>query len=391
MTLPLDELRRRDFKKILLIKMSAVGDVMHAMPVLNKLRRRYPAAQLDWLLTTPLAELLRHHPAISNVIEFARGARTGRRLAPLAGFARLAAKLRSVRYDLVIDLQGQARTAALALATGAPVRIGFDRPRPQAWANSRKVTEDFRKHAWQGAREGSWLAYTHHIPLPTLDVHVVDHYLSVGALLGFDGESADFSFPLPAAANDRISSLLRRHAVGDAPLIVIAPKGNWETKRWDGDKFAAVARHFLQRGYAVIVVSAGHERVVAAEIARLAPGIVDLSGTTALGELAALIGRAALCVAHDFGPAHLAVAVGCPVVSLFGPSDPVWASPYHHDEAVVRAQLPCSPCYLRRLSSCRHGHACMRQLSAAAVIERAERILAQHDDSGGIEVRPARR
>ena len=73
MTLPLDELRRRDFKKILLIKMSAVGDVMHTMPVLNKLRRRYPAAQLDWLLTTPLAELLRHNPAISNVIEFARG------------------------------------------------------------------------------------------------------------------------------------------------------------------------------------------------------------------------------------------------------------------------------------------------------------------------------
>ena len=237
------------------------------------------------------------------------------------------------------------------------------------------MTDDFRKHAWQGAREGAWLFYTHHIPLPTLDVHVIDHYLSVGALLGFDASAADFSLRIPQSAHERIDSLLRRHGVGDARFAVIAPRGNWETKRWPDEKSADVARHFLQRGYAVILVGAARERAVAGNIARLAPGVVDLTGETTVSELAALISRAAICIAHDSGPMHLAVALGRPVVSLFGPSDPVWAGPYHRDNAVVRADLPCSPCYLRRLRSCTHGHACMNDLPAQAVIERAESVL----------------
>lgn len=376
MTSPTDDIKNRDYQKILLIKISAIGDVVHTIPVLNKLRRRYPTARLDWLLRTPIAELLRHNPAITNVVDFVRPQRTTFwRSAPIVSYAQLAATLRAIRYDLVIDLQCQSRTAALALATGARVRIGFDRPRAQAWANSRKVTEDFRKHAWQGAREGSWLAYTHHIPLPTLDVHVVDHYLSVGAMLGFDDSAADFSFPVPQSAIDQIDSLLRQRGIRDTPLVVIAPRGNWETKRWEGEKFADIARHFLQRGYGVVLVGAAHERAVTDEIARLAPGAVDLGAETTLSQLAALIRRAAICIAHDSGPAHLAVALDRPVVSLFGPSDPVWARPYGRDRAVVRAGLPCSPCYLRRLSSCRYDLACMQHLSARAVIECMESVL----------------
>ena len=373
MNLSADELRRREFRKILLIKLSAVGDVVHTLPVLNKLRARYPKAQIDWLVTPAIGELLRHHPALNAVIDFERDTS-----APpwawtaLSSYARLARTLRAAGYDLAIDLHCQVRTAFLAFASGAPVRIGFDKERPEVWANSRQVTDDFRKHAWQGAREGAWLFYTHRIPLPTMDVHVIDHYQSVGNLLGFAAGPTDFSFRIPQAAHDRVDALLRERGLRGERPVIIAARGNWETKRWPDEKSAAVARHFLDHGDPVVLVGAPRERHVGEAIARLAPGVIDLTGETALSELAALISRAALCIAHDSGPMHLAVALGIPVAALFGPSDPVWAGPYHRDNAAVRADLPCSPCYLRRLKSCTHGHACMNELPVDAVIDCAE-------------------
>jgi heptosyltransferase I len=376
LTVSAEKLRSRDFSKILLIKLSAVGDVVHTLPVLNKLRRRYPHAHIDWLVTPAIGELLRHHPALDGVIAFTRD-----NSAPpwaweaLSSYARLAATLRGAGYNLVVDLQCQSRTAFLSFVTGAPVRIGFDKERREVWANSRKVSDDFRKHAWQGAREGAWLFYTHHIPLPTMDVHVIDHYQSVGTLLGFDTGPTDFSFRIPQTAHERIESLLHARGIASARPLVIAPRGNWQTKRWPDEKSAELARHFLQRGHRVVLAGAPGERHVGESIARLAPGVVDLTGETTISELAALLSRAAVCIAHDSGPLHLAVALGRPAVALFGPSDPVWAGPYHRDNAVVRADLPCSPCYLRRLRSCIHGHACMEQLPVQAVIERTENVL----------------
>src|SRR5947209_12095401 len=122
-------LRTAEFRNILLIKFSALGDVVHTIPVLNKLRSRYPAAEIDWLLRPALLDLIAPHPALTNAIAFPR-----QRWAPpwndgaprLSGLARLLFRLRARRYDLVIDLQGQLRSALLALATGASVRIGFD-------------------------------------------------------------------------------------------------------------------------------------------------------------------------------------------------------------------------------------------------------------------------
>jgi heptosyltransferase I len=371
------DLRNQDFRKILLIKLSAVGDVVHTIPVLNKLRGRYPAAQLDWLMNPAIAELLRHHPAITNVIEFAREEWSAPwRLAPYASYAQLALQLREARYDLVIDMHGQFRTAILTLATGAPVRIGFDRPRAHVWdASMRKLPEQARKHAWRGAREGSWLAYTHHIPVPTLDRHAVDRYLSVGPILGLDENAADFSFPISQGTSSRVESLLRLHGIGGGAIVTIAPGTIWETKHWGSNKFAEVARHFMGKGFAVILIGSRRERIVCEQVVQLAPGVVNLAGTTTLDELAALIRRSTMVVTNDSGPMHLAVALDRPVVSIFGPTDPVWIGPYQRADAVLKAALPCSPCYLRRLDRCRYGHACMQLVSPLAVIERAEHIL----------------
>ncbi|MGN6749728.1 MAG: glycosyltransferase family 9 protein [Xanthobacteraceae bacterium] len=383
MSLPPADLTRRDFDKILLIKLSAVGDVVHTIPVLNKLRRRYPRAQLDWLVTPAIAELLRYHPAITNIVEFEREVwSTPWRLKPFVAYGRLAGRLRAAAYDLVVDMHGQFRTAALTLATGAPVRIGFDRPRASVWdASPRKFPEQARKHAWQGAREGSWLAYTHHIPVPTLDLHAVDRYLNVGPILGLDTGRADFSFPIPRSAISRVDTLLSQYGTGRANLVVMAPGTVWETKHWGTDKFAQVARHFLSKGLGVILTGSQRERVVCEEVAASAPGVVDLAGMTTLSELAALISRSVISITNDSGPMHLAVALDRPVISIFGPTDPVWIGPYARTDSVLHADLECSPCYLRTLKQCPHDHACMRSVSPLAVIERAENVLAARRDT----------
>ncbi len=382
---PSAELRNRDFRKILLIKLSAVGDAMQTIPLFNKVRRRYPAARLDWMTTPGIAELLRHNAAISNVIEFSRDEWSSPwTLTPFVSAARLIGTLRAAEYDLVLDLQGQLRSAVFAFTSGAPVRIGFDKPRADVWQNSpRQIPAEARKHAWQGAREGSWLAYTDHIPVPTLDVHPVERYLRVGTMLGLDDGALDFSFPIPQEAATRIDALLDYYNIAKAKLVVMAPGTNWETKEWRRDAFAEVARHF-QRNHAVVLIGSERERAVCEAVTELAPNAINLAGETTLSELAALIRRAAICVTNDSGPMHIAVALDRPVVSIFGPTDPVWAGPYRRNDAVLRAELPCSPCYLRQLSRCRYGHACMKEVSAAAVIARMESVLAKQPASARI-------
>src|SRR5438093_10756739 len=176
----MSDLHVRQFQRILLIKPSALGDVVHALPVLVKLRARYPAARIDWLITPENADLVRYHPALSNVVLFARRdyARWNRMLAAGAGLLSLVNSLQAAQYDLAIDLHGQFRSAFFVLASGAAVRVGFDRPlrlsASSAVSFSRETAENAEerggaipRRGWRGAREGSWMAYTHRIPIPT--------------------------------------------------------------------------------------------------------------------------------------------------------------------------------------------------------------------------------
>jgi lipopolysaccharide heptosyltransferase I len=370
-------MRGRPFERILLIKPSAVGDVIHTLPVLAKLRSRYPAARIDWLLTPPIAELIGHHPALSNVVRFDRGALGRGWREWCAGVGQMLAELWRTRYDLVIDLHGQFRSAILTLATRAPVRIGFDRPHlgPRSPVD-RRLTANAYRHGWTGAREGAWLAYTHRIPLPRTDVHAVDRYLWLGPMLGLDEGPPDFHVPIPSASAARVEALLAKHDLRGRFFAVLVPGTIWPTKHWHIEGFAAVARHLRSTGRAVVLAGSASERQRCRAVAELAPGSVDLSGKTALSELAALIRRADLCVTNDSGSMHLTVALGRPVVSVFGPTDPLWIGPYRRSDSVVRADRPCAPCYFRQLHACPHNHACMTEVASGMVIDRIERILA---------------
>jgi ADP-heptose:LPS heptosyltransferase len=172
-----------------------------------------------------------------------------------------------------------------------------------------------------------------------------------------------------------VETLLARHNICNRPLAVLVPGTRWETKHWHAAGFAQVARHLLHSGRAVVLAGSTGEQSRCQAVADACPGARNLAGQTTLSQLAALLQRAAICVTNDSGSMHLAVALERPVVSIFGPTDPVWIGPYDRPEAVLRAGLPCAPCYLRTIRSCPHDHACMQHVTAAMVIDRLEMIL----------------
>jgi lipopolysaccharide heptosyltransferase I len=349
------------FQRILLIKPSAVGDIVHTLPVLVRLRERYPEARIDWLVTPENADLVRHHPDLSDTVLFDRRryARFGREWFATKGMLNLLRTIRGNRYDLVVDLHGQLRSALFTVASGASVRVGFER-----------------------AREGAWLVYSHHIPLLDRRVHAVDRYLWLGRVLGFEAGMPDFRIYLPESIEARVDELLSAHDTREGrgperPLALLVPGTVWQTKHWRVDGFAGVARHLARSDYQVVLAGAPKDRARCRQVAALCPDVCDLAGKTTLAEMIALVRRAAVCVTNDSGSMHLAAALDRPVVSVFGPTDPVLTGPYGRPEAVVRAHVPCAPCLLRKLSQCPHHHVCMHEVTTGMVIHRLESMLAR--------------
>jgi len=372
------ELQSTEFSRILLIKPSALGDVIHTIPVLVKLRARYPSARIDWLITPENADIVRCHPALSNVVLFARRdfSKRGRRWRATVAFRDLLKQIRRAKYDLIVDMHGQMRSAFFTLISGAGVRIGFDRPiKRELTVSAEHDLKNVPNHGWRGAREGSWVAYTHRIPIPTLDVHAIDRYLWVAPLLGLDNNPPDLTIYLSPETIRNVERLLERHGVpASKPLIVLVPGTIWETKHWTIEGFAGVARQFLREGFAVALAGTKRDQERCRQIAAAARGVCDLSGKTTPAELAALIRRAEVAVTNDSGSMHVAASLGKPMVSVFGPTNPVHIGPYERPESVVRIDLPCSPCNYRRLSQCPFDHACMKQVTSEMVVERVRKI-----------------
>lgn len=371
-------LRTREFERILLIKPSAFGDVLHTVPLLVKLRQRYPEARIDWLITPENSDIVRSHPALSNVVLFVRKdlEQIGRSWSVTSRFLQLLHRLWSTHYDLVIDAHGQFRSAVLTLATGAPVRIGFSRPRRRIAAVPNRPVETYRR-GWTGAREGSWLAYTHHIPIPTLEAHAVDRYLWIGPMLALDDSPPDFRLYTPLETDQKLSILLTDCGLDGRPMAVLFPGTIWSTKHWHVEGFAEVGKHLHRRGFDVALCGGPSDRERSRQVAAACPEAIDLTGRTTVDEAIALVRRAALCLTNDSGPMHLAVSLDRPVVSVFGPTDEGRIGPYGRPNAVVRAEMPCAPCYLRSIERCPNGHACMKQVTSRMVIERVESILAE--------------
>lgn len=334
-------------RRVLLIKPSAIGDVVHTLPILNLLRKRWPEAHIAWLLTPACAGLLEGHPLLNEVILFERRrfGRSWRHPSSAAGLWSFMKSLRRRRFDLVIDLQGLLRSGWMSWQTRSPIRIGF-----------------------AGAREFAPLFYTHRVDVGDGEQHAVDRYLKLAAALGCEGP-VEFPFHVTDADREGAAALLN----GDERYAVLIPGTNWQTKRWPVENYAALVRPLRDRfGLATVVAGSPDESALADQV-----GGINVAGETSLRQLVALLQRADLVVANDSGPMHIAAALGMPLVTPFGPTNPVRTGPYRRQDSVLRIDIPCSPCYSRR---CSH-QSCLRWLGVEPVLKLAEQQLASRGRS----------
>ncbi|MBM3996385.1 MAG: glycosyltransferase family 9 protein [Planctomycetes bacterium] len=334
-------------RRIAILKPSALGDIAHSLPVLTALRERFPRAHIAWIVNCAYAPILDGHPDLDDVIPFDRGAIGQGWLRGPLEFIRCLREIRSLQFDVVIDLQGLLRTGLMTGATGASVRIGL-----------------------ASGREGSTYFYTHCVDDQTGVTHAVDRYWRVIEALGDAPKVKTFRVPVLSTARAWVNEQLSRFA---RPWIVVGVGSRWLTKRWPPDRFAELVNSAQDRfGGTAILVGTPDE----AKLARQAQGLlrgpaVQLTGTTTLPQLVAVLAEADVMIANDTGPLHLAVALGRPVVAPYTCTLIDRTGPYGQLQHAVATSVDCAGSYLK---TCPHMK-CMPELTPARLWPALEMIL----------------
>ncbi|MDO8302621.1 MAG: glycosyltransferase family 9 protein [Sedimentisphaerales bacterium] len=313
-----------NFANILIIKPSAIGDIVMSLPALAALRKGFPDAKITWLVRSEYAPLLRNHPDLNEIILFDRTllAKWWRSSQSFKALCVLLGQLRGEHFDAAIDLQGLLRTGLFGWISGAKHRFGM-----------------------KGAREGASLFYNHKITHDLCCVHVVDFYLKIVEAATGQPSFAEFSVPRDEYAEDAVRRLLGESRVADNNYIVMIPGASDPEKCWPAKNFAALADTFRSQFDAAIILagSEGDRRFTAAIKAATAIPLIDLAGKTTIPELIALLRNARMVISNDTGPGHIAGAMGVPLAILFGPTNPRRLCPHRRPETVVTADRDFTP------------------------------------------------
>jgi lipopolysaccharide heptosyltransferase I len=310
-------------RRIAIIKPSALGDVLNALPVLDGVRRRFPEAHITWVVNHAYAPLLRPHADLNEIIAFDRSALRGGWAQATMALVRFLRHLRTRRFDLVLDLQGLLRSGVMTLATGAPVRLGLS-----------------------SAREGARWCYTHCIDDRTGVRHAVDRCWRMAEALGAE-EPKNLHLPL-----DPMVRRWARSTLGPwpRPWVAVGAGARWLTKRWPPTHFATLLRRAqAQFGGTAVFVGAADEADVSRGVIELLKGpVCDLTGRTTLPQLAAVLAHADVLLANDTGPLHLAVALGRPVVAPYTCTQVARNGPYGQFHHAVETSVWCKGSYRKR-------------------------------------------
>ncbi len=335
---------------ILIIKLGAIGDVVHALPFLEVLRKNFPEARLDWVVEEESSQIIEGHKGIDEVIISHRKSwqkrllRGRKRITAFKEVIQFLKELRSAEYDLVVDLQGLFKSAIITGLSKGKKKIG------PSWG-----------------REGSQLFLTERPFLVDADMHAVDKYLKIAEYLGCEKGSWKGHIPIRESDKGSIDKVLHGKGTKNQHLVAVNPFATWTTKLWETERFVALADR-IQKELACHIIFTG-SRQDKAQIDGIMEGMeerpVNLAGQTSLKELAYLYSKCRLLVTTDTGPMHIAAAMGCPVVALFGPTAPWRTGPYGEGHQVIRDEVECSPCFKK---SCDH-QSCMQNITVDKVFE----------------------
>lgn len=319
-----------EYKNILIIKMSSLGDVIHALPFSATLRKLYPKAKITWLVHPQFAGFVPDAPTIDEVIFFDKVAFNKMGFLGKINFLRtFRQELHDKHFDLVIDLQGLFKSAVIAWLTGCPNRIGYCEMREGSGLVSKAICGEHSQE------------------------HVIERYLDVARYLGADVEKIDF--PLPNLDKEAVSVRDKLIIAGmkDKDYVVFVPGARWETKEWPPEHYATLADKVTADG-TYVVLAGGPDETEKAELIKATAEndkIIDLTGKTSLRELAALIKGCKVYISGDTGPLHFAAALKKPLIAMYGPTKAERTGPYGGDNiTVLTSPANCAGCLKKHCS-----------------------------------------
>jgi len=331
-------------RSILIVRLGALGDLVHALPAAAAMRAAWPDARIDWLVDARYAPLLALVPIVDRAIVV--GGAGG---ASALGAIRT---LRRARYDAAVDLQGLLKSAAFARLSGARRVLGFSAPQLRERAAAPFYTTRVRAD---------------------VSGHVIRKNLSVVQALGASVERVEFPLRSPASGAPDEARRLLGLASGQ-PFALLNPGAGWPNKQWPAERFGAVAAHLLRRhGLASIVLWGPGDRGLADRVAGASGGAARPAPVTSLADILALAKASAVFVAGDTGPMQLAAAAGAPIVGVFGPTNPVRNGPWDPADVCLSRFSECE-CHHKR--ACRRETPCIDSINIEEVTTAVDRRLA---------------
>ena len=329
---------------ILIVRLGALGDLVHALPAVTALRAAWPGARIDWLVDRRYAALLDLVPVIDRAIVF--GPPEGEALPALVR------RLRGARYELAIDFQGLLKSAVLARLSGARVTAGF-------------VPRQLREPA-------GGLFYTKRVTGDDSG-HVVRKNLSLVEALGVTAPAV--ASPLKVSPSD-VPARVRHSLAPDAGgrFAIVNPGAGWPNKQWPAERYGSIAAHLRRRyGLPSVVTWGPKERTLADEVVASSGGAAVVAPSTTVADLVELCRAAALVIGGDTGPLQLAAAVGTPVVGVFGPTNPARNGPWSPADVCVSRFADCECHHKRR---CRRATPCISTIGVDEVVGAVDRRMA---------------
>ena len=336
-------------RRVLIILLGAIGDVVRALPLLGRVRRAWPSAHIAWAVEPKSQAVLEGHPWLDELIIY-------NRRAPLS-FLPFLARVRAGHFDLALDLQRHLKSGIVSFASGARERVGFDR---------------------SNGKEFNHLFSTRQIaPQPPMRLKLTQ-YQAFGDALGLAPAPVEFGLVASATERARVAAMLEG---APRPLLAVILGSSWPSRIYFPDSIGAVIREMATArdgspALFPVLIGSGRDEVALAEqvIANLAGApMLNLTGRTGLRDLVAIFAECAAAFGPDSGPMHIAAAAGCPVVSLWGATAPERSAPWGFSDLALSGAIPCHPCYLRE---CPIGRECMRRIAPGDVAAALRRALA---------------
>ena len=336
-------------RSVLIVRLGALGDLVHALPAVAALRDAWPEAQIDWLVDARYRALVDLVPIVNRVVALG-GPRTS-----LVGVVR---SLRRERYDTAIDLQGLLKSAVLARLSGAREVVGFATP----LLRERPASVFYTKQGGGGTGE-----------------HVIAKNVGLLRVLGINAGA--WTFPMIVPPSGVVDAVRGTMGIGrDQRFAVLNPGGGWPNKCWPPDRFGQVARHLSDKqGWPSVVVWGPGEQPLADAVVAASHGAARIAPPTGIGDLLALVRAAALFVAGDTGPLQLAAALGTPTVGIFGPTNPARNGPWSHADVTLSRFDQCECHHKRR---CRRAISCLHDIGVDEMIDAIDRRCQQVTSSG---------